>query len=387
MPIPHQAFSHRRSSAYDVLLHVSPGTSLTGLPASGTRRAEWRDAAWIHHLEVGKAIRRKSDGSFARPHKEGMPSAARARPHQMVLRTPQPGRSPLQIPLEPGLYSKVIRASTSAGPPIDPLYSFKCISLPNRYWKEPLGWPRAKPVGRAPEILNRQIQHLELAQIPGWIEGTAQIRQRNLQCRITPFPRRSAWKPQGKMTMSGDMSIVLHDEINCVLGPEARTEWEEHCLELEIASFPKWKRACELWSQPGWVSKRVSLEVESRAEIARQQAFAPAMVAPTMAMSLNQPVTIDLPTHVLEPEPISPPSSQASPQSSQQPQTGEHAAELTPDAALVQPIAELSLPEDLSDSETILTIVSPRRRASVATEDAEASNEAPKERARRSSAQ
>ena len=95
-----------------------------------------------------------------------------------------------------------------------------------------------------------------------------------------------------------------------------------------------------------------------------------------MAMSLNQPVTIDLPTHVLDPEPISPPSSQASPHSSQQPQTGEHAAELTPDAALGQPIAELSLPEDLSDSETTLTIVSPRCRASVATEDAEASNDA-----------
>ena len=161
------------------------------------------------------------------------------------------------------------------------------------------------------------------------------------------------------MTMSGDMSIVLHDEINSVLGPQARAKWEEHCLELEIASFPRWKRACELWNQPGWISKRVSLAVESRAEIARQQAFAPAMVAPTMAMSLNDPVTIDLPTHVLEPEPISPPSSQASPQSSQ-PQTGELAAELTPDAALVQPIAELSLPADLSGSETTLTIVSPR---------------------------
>ena len=189
------------------------------------------------------------------------------------------------------------------------------------------------------------------------------------------------------MTMSGDMSIVLHDKINSVLGPEARAVWEEHCLELEIASFPKWKRARELWSQPGWVSKRVSLAVERRAMIARQQAFAPTMVAPTMAMSLNQPITIDLPTHVLEPEPISPPSSQASPQLSQQPHTGEHAAELTPDAVLVQPIAELSLPEDLSDSEATLTIVSPRRRASVATEDAEASNDAPKERARRSSAQ
>ena len=166
------------------------------------------------------------------------------------------------------------------------------------------------------------------------------------------------------MTISGDMSIVLHDEINSMLGPQAHAKWEEYCLELEIASFPKWKGACELWSQPGWIAKRVSLAVESRAEIARQQAFAPAMVAPTMAMSLDQPITIDLPTHILEPEPVSPPSSQASPQSSQ-PQTGEHAAELTPDAALVQLIAELSLSENLSDSETVVTMVPPRRRASV----------------------
>ena len=93
------------------------------------------------------------------------------------------------------------------------------------------------------------------------------------------------------MTMSGDMSIVLHDEINSVLGSEARVEREGRCLELEIASFPKWKRACELWNQPGWISKRVSLAVESRAETARQQAFAPTMLAPTMAMSRIRPST------------------------------------------------------------------------------------------------
>ena len=34
---------------------------------------------------------------------------------------------------------KVIRASTSAGPPIDPLYIFRCITFPNHYLKEPLG--------------------------------------------------------------------------------------------------------------------------------------------------------------------------------------------------------------------------------------------------------
>ena len=56
----------------------------------------------------------------------------------------------------------------------------------------------------------------------------------------------------------------------------------------------------------------------------------------------------------------------------------------------MQPIVELSLPEDLSDSETVVTVVSPRLRASVATENvenAEASSDATKARARRSSAQ
>ena len=298
---------------------------------------------------------------------------------------------PFRFPWSQEFIRKAIRASTSAGPPIDPLYCFKCIAFPNRYWKEPLGWPRAKPVGRAPEVFNRQIQHLEPAQIPGWIEGAAQIRQRNLQSRITPFPRKSAWKPQRKMTMSGDMSIVQHDEINSVLGSTERARWEEHCLELEIANFPKWKRACELWSQPGWVSRRVALAVEDRVEIARQQAFAPTMLAPTMAMSLDrpisQPITINLPTHDLEPEPTGPSSSRSSPRSSQQ-QSGEHAPELTPNAALVQPIAELSLPEDLSDSETVTTEVSPRRRASVSTDNTEMiPDDITKERARRSSAQ
>ena len=186
------------------------------------------------------------------------------------------------------------------------------------------------------------------------------------------------------MTMSGDMSIVLHDEINSVLGSEARAEWEGRCLELEIA---------ELWNQPGWVSKRVSLAVESRAENARQQAFAPTMLASTIAMSRSQPsvrpITLDLPTHVLNPEPISPPSSQASPQSSQ-PQTRGHAVELTLNTMLVQPIANLALPGDLSDSETVVTVVPAQRRASVALEDASnpgTSDNATKNRARRSSAQ
>ena len=225
-----------------------------------------------------------------------------------------------------------------------------------------------------------------------WIEGAAQIRQRNLQCRVTPFPRKSAWKPQGKMTMSGDMSIVQHDEINSVLGSTERARWEEYCLELEVASFPKWKRACEPL-EPTWVDltpSRISRRRQSgNSETTGVRAYP--CSRPTMAMSLDrpisQPITINLPTHNLEPEPVGPSSSRTSPQSSQQ-QSGEHAAELTPNAALVQPIAELSLPEDLSDSETVATEVSPRRRASVSTDNTEKTpDDTTKERARRSSAQ
>ena len=37
------------------------------------------------------------------------------------------------------------------------------------------------------------------------------------------------------MTMSGDMPLALLDTVNSVLGDEARAEWEDLCLELEVA--------------------------------------------------------------------------------------------------------------------------------------------------------
>ena len=165
------------------------------------------------------------------------------------------------------------------------------------------------------------------------------MHKRNLKCRIIPLRRDPFWQPEVKTTMSADMQLVMHDIVNTVLGPETREEWEEQCLEIEIASFPNWKRAFELWTEVNWVSKRVALAVDSRAETARQQTFALAMPAPIMAMSLDQPITIALPTHILNTEPISPPIIQRS-------NEGEHtAAELTPDLALIQSIADLNMPE------------------------------------------
>ena len=144
--------------------------------------------------------------------------------------------------------------------------------------------------------------------------------------------------------------------------------------------------------EPTWVDltpSRISRRRQSRNS--ETTGVRSTMLGPTMVMSLDrpisQPITINLPTHNLEPEPVGPSSLRTSPQSLQQ-QSGEHAAELTPNAALVQPIAELSLPEDLSDSETVATEVSPRRRASVSTDNPEQTpDDTTKERTRRSSAQ
>ena len=91
-------------------------------------------------------------------------------------------------------------------------------------------------------------------------------------------------------------------------------------------------------------------------------------------------MTIALPSHILRAEPISLSTTHRSIE-------GEHAAEWTTDIALVQPIAYLTLPETISDSEAMMTTVSPRRTASVSTENDDTTSEAAKERSRRSSAQ
>ena len=96
--------------------------------------------------------------------------------------------------------------------------------MPNRYWKEPVGYPRARPIGRGKELLNHQLQHLDVANVPKWISVAAQIRDRNLSHRLAPLQYEPAWRPQGGMTMSGDMPLPLFDIVNQVLGTEMRAE-------------------------------------------------------------------------------------------------------------------------------------------------------------------
>ena len=134
-----------------------------------------------------------------------------------------------------------------------------------------------------------------------------------------------------------------------------QAEWEDQCQNLEISNFETWKGACGLWRQSGWISKRLKVTANDRAEAERAWTLAQPLQpnpAPTMAMSLEQPLTVE----ALAEEQI--PEAAALPVTPEQ--SGEHAAELTPTALLVDPIGGLSI---YAHTETLAA--SPTRRASV----------------------
>ena len=241
---------------------------------------------------------------------------------------------------------------------VRPDYKFKFIQVPNHYWKEPAGNSRARPIGRGKELLNHQLRQLDVANVPKWISVAARIRDRNLSRRMAPLQYEPAWRPQGRMTMSGDKPMPLLDMVNQVLGAEMRAEWDEECLNLEVSNFEVWKQACTLWIQTGWMSKRVALAANHRAEEERAERCAPQMsqsaAPPNMAMSLEQLLTVNaapVEAEVAEDETAMPVTPSPS---------GEHAAELTPNEELAEPIGELTID---TDAET--TVLSPARRTSV----------------------
>ena len=229
--------------------------------------------------------------------------------------------------------------------------------MPNRYWKEHVGYPRARPTARGKEYLDHQLRYLDCANVPRWISVEEQIRDSDLSRRMAPLQFEPAWRPQGRMTLSGDMPLSLLGLVNQVLGEEMRAECDEECPNLEVRNFEMWKRACALWRQTGWESKRVALAADYRAEEERAQRYAPQTVqsvtATVVAMSLEQPLTVEDVTveEVAEEETATPVAPTPS---------GEHAAELNPNAALADPIGELTID---TDAETV--VPSPTKRLSV----------------------
>ena len=144
---------------------------------------------------------------------------------------------PFRFPWSSDNLRKIINASLRASPNTRSNYHFKFIKIPNRYWKEPVGYPRARRIARGQELLDHQLQHLDFALVPQWIEVAAQVRDRSLSRRMASMQFDPVWRPQSKMTMSGDMPLALLDMVNSVLGAESRAEWEEECLNLEVGQF------------------------------------------------------------------------------------------------------------------------------------------------------
>ena len=90
-----------------------------------------------------------------------------------------------------------------------------------------------------------------------------------------PVQYEPAWHPQGRMTMSGDLPLVLLDIVNSVLGTKLRAaESDDECLNIEIRNFQIGKRACGLWRQFERVPKRVTVAANSRSEAERARALA-----------------------------------------------------------------------------------------------------------------
>ena len=120
----------------------------------------------------------------------------------------------------------VINSSLRVSPNVRPDYKLKFIQVPNRYWKEPTGYPRARPIGRGKEHLDHQLRHLDVANVPKWIGVAAQILDRNLSRRMAPLQYEPASRPQGRMTMSG--GTVGHGE----LSPRRRNYLEVSIFEV-----------------------------------------------------------------------------------------------------------------------------------------------------------
>ena len=204
---------------------------------------------------------------------------------------------PFRFPWTVDFIKKTINSSLDASPTVCSDYKFKFIKVPNRYWKEPVGYPRARPIARGQELLDHQLRHTDCANVPQWLSVAAQMRDRNLSRRMAPIQYEPVWRPQGRMTMSGDTPLTLLDIVNQVLGAEMRAEWDDECLHLEVTNFETWKKACALWKQSGWISKRVALAAHHRAEEKRAQRYAPtpsqSTAAPVMAMSLEQTLTVE----------------------------------------------------------------------------------------------
>ena len=120
---------------------------------------------------------------------------------------------------------KITKACLRASHRHDPMYAFNCITVPNRFkGSDWLGacslsssyniWtlPGSHNGLELPNRCNNEICGAELIRLGTTLSGSLKAKQSCL----------------------GDMTLLLHDVINTLLGADARAEWEKQCLEIEI---------------------------------------------------------------------------------------------------------------------------------------------------------
>ena len=105
-------------------------------------------------------------------------------------------RQPFRFPWSSDFIKKVVNSCLQLSPHVRSDYKFKFIQVPNRYWKKPVGYPRARPIGRGKKLLDHQLRHLDVANVPKWIHVTALVRDRNMSRRMAPLQYEPAWRPQ-----------------------------------------------------------------------------------------------------------------------------------------------------------------------------------------------
>ena len=73
-----------------------------------------------------------------------------------------------RFPWSSDFIKKMINACLRISPHARPDYKFKFIQVPNRYRKEPVGYPRARPIGRGKGLLDHQLRHFDFANVTKW---------------------------------------------------------------------------------------------------------------------------------------------------------------------------------------------------------------------------
>ena len=66
---------------------------------------------------------------------------------------------PFWLPWSSDFIKKVVNSCLQISPHVRSDYKFIFIQVPNQYWKEPVGYPRARPNRRGKELLDHQLRH------------------------------------------------------------------------------------------------------------------------------------------------------------------------------------------------------------------------------------